>query len=158
MTDTDAMVGQFAPDFALAGTYGPVRLQDLRGRVVVLYFYPRDNSPGCTTQACDFRDAMGTFRRADAVILGISTDSLESHKKFTAKHQLPFQLLADGEATVARAYGVYKQKTLYGKTNWGIERSTFIIDRDGIVRHVFRRVKVAGHVEQVAGLVALLTS
>jgi peroxiredoxin Q/BCP len=149
----DEMVGQLAPDFTLPGTNGPVHLKDLRGHVVVLYFYPRDNTPGCTTEACDFRDAIGQFHKVKADVLGISTDSLASHQKFIAKYQLPFPLLSDEGAEVWRLYGVYKEKNLYGKVSLGIERSTFVIDAEGVVRSVFRRVKVAGHVEQVNQLV-----
>ncbi|NMP22077.1 peroxiredoxin [Sulfobacillus harzensis] len=145
----DALLGKEAPDFTLPGTDGIVHLADLRGQFVVLYFYPRDNTPGCTTEACDFRDAYGTLRDLGVVVLGVSTDSLASHQKFRAKHQLPFPLLSDENAEVARNYGVYKQKTLYGKVSWGIERSTFIIDPEGVVRRVFRKVRVPGHVDQV---------
>ena len=153
MGTQDSMVGQVAPDFTREGTNGTVHLADLQGHIVVLYFYPRDNTPGCTTEACDFRDAIADFSQVDGIVLGISTDSLASHEKFTAKYQLPFNLLSDPEAETAKAYGVYKQKNLYGKVSWGIERSTFIIDAQGIIRYVFRKVKVPGHVEQVKALV-----
>ncbi len=145
----DAMIGAEAPDFTLPGTDGAVHLKDLRGRVVVLYFYPRDNTPGCTTEACDFRDAYKELNQEGVVVLGVSTDSLASHQKFRAKHQLPFPLLSDEDAEVAKKYGVYKQKNMYGKVTWGIERSTFVIDPDGIVRKVYRKVRVPGHVDDV---------
>ena len=145
----DALVGIEAPDFTLPGTDGLVHLKELQGRVVVLYFYPRDNTPGCTTEACDFRDAYAALNEEGVVVLGVSTDSLVSHKKFRAKHQLPFPLLADEDAAVAKLYGVYKQKNMYGKVGWGVERSTFVIDSDGIVRKVYRKVRVSGHVEDV---------
>lgn len=145
----DAMIGTEAPDFTLPGTDGPVHLKSLRGRVVVLYFYPRDNTPGCTTEACDFRDAYADLNEEGVVVLGVSTDSLASHQKFRAKHQLPFPLLADEDAAVAKLYGVYKQKNLYGKVGWGIERSTFVIDPEGVVRKVYRKVRVPGHVAAV---------
>lgn len=150
----DAMVGQTAPEFTLPGTDGPVSLKNLRGRIVVLYFYPRDNTPGCTTEACDFRDDIMEFRHLDAEVLGVSTDTLASHQKFIAKYQLPFPLLSDEGGVVATQYGVYKEKNLYGKVSTGIERSTFIIDQQGIIRHVFRKVKVIGHVEQLIPLVS----
>ena len=139
-----------APARARPGTDGSVHLKDLRGRVVVLYFYPRDNTPGCTTEACDFRDAYAGLNDAGVTVLGVSTDSLQSHQKFRAKHQLPFPLLSDEDASVAHAYGVYKEKNMYGKKAWGIERSTFIIDADGVVRKVYRKVRVPGHVADVA--------
>lgn len=145
----DALLGHEAPDFTLPGTDGPIHLKDLRGKVVVLYFYPRDNTPGCTTEACDFRDAYNDLNEEGVMVLGVSTDSLASHQKFRAKHQLPFPLLSDEDAAVSRAYGVYKQKNMYGKVSWGIERSTFVIDADGVVRKVYRRVRVPGHVEDI---------
>lgn len=145
----DVLLGVEAPDFTLPGTDGPVRLRDLRGRVVVLYFYPRDNTPGCTTEACDFRDAYTEMSQEGVVVLGVSMDSLASHQKFRAKHQLPFPLLSDEDAEAAKTYGVYKQKNLYGKVSWGIERSTFVIDADGIIRKVYRKVRVPGHVAGV---------
>lgn len=148
----DTMVGREAPDFTLPGTDGPVHLADLRGQAVVLYFYPRDNTPGCTAEACDFRDAYGSLTDRHAVVLGVSTDSLVSHEKFRAKHQLPFPLLSDEDAAVSRLYGVYKEKNLYGKVGWGIERTTFVIDGNGTVKGVFRKVKVPGHVAEVLRL------
>ncbi len=154
----DSMVGNPAPDFTLDGTNGAVRLDGLKGQVVVLYFYPRDNTPGCTTEACDFRDSFQAFLDVHAAVLGVSTDSIASHEKFTAKHQLPFNLLSDPDAVVAKAYGVYKQKNMYGKVSFGIERSTFIIDPAGVIRFVFRKVKVADHVQQVKSLVDQLGS
>jgi peroxiredoxin Q/BCP len=150
------VVGGPAPAFTLDTEAGPVSLDSLRGRITVLYFYPRDMTPGCTTEACDFRDTYQEFTRLGATVIGVSTDSLESHARFQAKHQLPFVLATDPEAEVARAYGVWKEKTLYGKKSFGIERSTFVIDRDGIVRAVWRRVKVPGHVEAVLDTVRSL--
>ncbi len=149
----DALLHKEAPDFTLPGTDGSVHLRDLRGKVVVLYFYPRDNTPGCTTEACDFRDAYAHLNQSGAVVLGVSTDTLASHQKFRAKHQLPFPLLVDEDATVSKQYGVYKEKRLYGKTSFGIERSTFVIGADGIVQKIYRKVRVPGHVADILGQV-----
>lgn len=124
-------------------------LKGLRGKPVVLYFYPKDNTPGCTKEACEFRDSLATIKKAGAVVLGVSMDGRDSHQKFIAKYGLPFPLLSDEEATVSKAYGVYKQKNMYGKKYWGIERSTFVIDPAGKLKAVFRKVKVDGHVAEV---------
>lgn len=143
-------VGDPAPTFALPNERGEVvRLDELAGRLVVLYFYPKDETPGCTKEACGFRDAFEQMQRAQAVVLGVSLDSPESHQKFIAKHGLPFSLLSDRDAEVARAYGVYRKKNLYGKISWGIERSTFVIDRQGTLKRIYRKVKVDGHVEEI---------
>lgn len=143
-------VGDQAPTFALPNERGEiVRLDDLSGSVVVLYFYPKDDTPGCTKEACAFRDAMPRIQRTHAVVLGVSMDSPESHQKFIAKHGLPFSLLSDHEGEVSRAYGVYRKKNLYGKVSWGIERSTFVIDRQGKIKRIYRKVKVDGHVDEV---------
>ncbi|MEW4566236.1 thioredoxin-dependent thiol peroxidase [Tautonia sp. JC769] len=142
--------GQPAPDFSLPDQHGnPVSLSGLRGKPVLLYFYPRDATPGCTTEACDFRDARADYEAAGAVVLGVSPDTVESHRKFAEKHGLPFTLLADPEKEAIQAFGVWKEKTMYGKTSMGVERTTFLIDRDGVVRRVFPKVKVAGHVAAV---------
>ncbi|MDI3257590.1 MAG: thioredoxin-dependent thiol peroxidase [Kyrpidia sp.] len=142
--------GQKAPDFTLpTGSGETITLSDLRGRTVVLYFYPRDNTPGCTKEACGFRDLYQAFSDAGAVILGVSTDSPVSHEKFANNYQLPFPLLSDEDAAVSTAYGVYKEKNQYGRKSMGIERTTFLIDGDGVVRKVYPRVKVDGHMEQV---------
>jgi thioredoxin-dependent peroxiredoxin len=142
-------VGQLAPDFTLPASNGEmVSLSDFRGKHVVLYFYPKDMTPGCTTEACDFRDRHEQFVKLGAVILGVSTDPLERHKKFIEKYELPFLLLADEHHEVAEMYGVWKQKKNFGKEYMGIERSTFIIDRDGKLVKEWRGVKVKGHVEE----------
>jgi thioredoxin-dependent peroxiredoxin len=142
--------GQQAPDFELASDAGStVRLSDLRGKPVVLYFYPKDDTPGCTTQASGIRDAWGEFERRGAVVLGVSPDSAESHVKFKEKFRLPFTLLADEDHAVSEAYGVWVEKRNYGKTYMGVERSTFVIDAAGNVSHVMRRVKPDEHVDQV---------
>ena len=114
---------------------------------MVLYFYPKDDTPGCTKESCDFRDAGTPIKKAGAVILGVSLDGKESHQKFIKKFDLPFTLLSDEEATVSKAYGCYKEKNMYGRKYWGIERSTFVIDQTGKLKAIFRKVKVDGHVE-----------
>ena len=149
-------VGQPAPEITLETEAGPLSLASFRGRILVLYFYPRDMTPGCTNEACDFRDAYGEFQRLGATVVGVSPDTLESHARFVAKHQLPFVLASDPEGVAAQAFGAWKEKTLYGKKTMGVERSTFVIDREGIVRGIFRRVKVPGHVMAVLDLVRRL--
>jgi peroxiredoxin Q/BCP len=142
--------GKPAPDFELPSDSGErVRLSSLLGKPVVLYFYPRDDTPGCTAQACGIRDAWGEFERRDAVVLGVSRDDETSHLKFKEKYGLPFPLLADTEHSVADEYGVWVEKTNYGKTYMGIERSTFVIDADGNVAKVMRRVKPDTHADEV---------
>ena len=144
-------VGTPAPDFALPTQNDgeTVRLSDLRGKIVVLYFYPKDDTPGCTTQACRFRDMATEYTDAGAVVLGVSTDDAASHRKFADKFTLSFPLLADTEKAVSTAYGVWKEKNNYGKKYLGIERTTFVIDRAGNVARVFPRVKVEGHGDAV---------
>jgi thioredoxin-dependent peroxiredoxin len=142
--------GQKAPDFTLPSSGGAdVALKDLRGKPVVLYFYPKDDTPGCTREACGFRDAKARIGRSGAVVLGVSPDSVASHEKFRAKYKLNFPLLADNDKAVAKKYGAFGEKVLYGKKVIGMIRSTFVIDSEGIVRKVFPRVKVDGHDEQV---------
>ena len=142
--------GKPAPDFELESDNGEtVKLSDLRGKPVVLYFYPKDDTPGCTKEACSFRDEITQIEKAHALVLGVSTDGLASHQKFSKKYSLPFALLSDEGLVVAKAYGVYKQKSMYGRTYWGVERSTFVVDETGKLAAIFRKVKVDGHVEQV---------
>jgi len=142
--------GREAPDFELTSDTGEtVKLSDLRGKPVVLYFYPKDDTPGCTTQACGIRDAWGDFEQRGAVVLGVSPDSETSHVDFKEKYGLPFTLLADPSHQVSDDYGVWVEKTNYGKTYWGIERSTFVIDAEGRVAKVMRRVKPDTHAAQV---------
>lgn len=143
-------VGDKAPAFSLKTQSGdPVSLKSLKGKQVVLYFYPKDDTPGCTKEACGFRDSIKSIGKADAVVLGISMDDADSHIKFIKKYGLPFSLLCDEDGAVSKAYGVYKKKNMYGRTYWGIERSTFIIDKTGKLKAVFRKVKVDGHVDEV---------
>jgi peroxiredoxin Q/BCP len=142
--------GKPAPDFELSTDNGArVKLSSLRGKPVVLYFYPKDDTPGCTTQACGIRDAYADFRAHGAVVLGVSPDDEASHVKFKEKYSLPFTLLADPEHKVAEQYGVWKQRNMYGKKSMGIERSTFVIDADGNVAKVMRRVKPDTHAADV---------
>ncbi len=142
--------GQPAPDFTLSDQNGEsVTLSALRGSPVVLYFYPKDDTPGCTTEACAFRDAQTAYKKAGATVLGVSPDDAASHLKFANKFKLPFRLLADTERRVCEAYGVWQEKNMYGKKSMGVVRSTFVIDRDGIVQKVYRRVKVDGHADDV---------
>jgi len=143
-------VGETAPNFTLYDQADrQVSLSDYSGRRVVLYFYPKDDTPGCTREACSFRDNLMQFRNLDAVILGVSFDDQQSHQKFIEKYGLNFSLLCDAEKEVANKYGVYVQKNMYGKTYWGIERSTFIVDPQGKIAAIFRNVKVEGHTEDV---------
>ena len=140
--------GTIAPDFTLEADQGEsVTLSRLRGKKVILYFYPKDDTPGCTIQACDFRDALPRFEGVKAVVLGVSPDSVKSHAKFREKFGLTFPLLADEEHSVSEAYGVWKEKNMYGKKYMGVERSTFVIDTEGRLVRVERKVKVDGHVE-----------
>jgi thioredoxin-dependent peroxiredoxin len=142
--------GAPAPDFELASDEGEtVTLSALRGKPVVLYFYPKDDTPGCTTEACEFRDAYDRFREQGVEILGVSPDTEASHRKFKSKYELPFTLLADPEHRAAEAYGVWKEKRNYGKTYMGVERSTFVIDADGKVARAMRGIRPAGHAAQV---------
>jgi peroxiredoxin Q/BCP len=142
--------GQEAPDFELTSDAGePVRLSQFRGKPVVLYFYPRDDTPGCTAQACGIRDNYDDFQERGAVVLGVSPDEETAHVKFKQKYGLPFTLLADPEHEVSKQYGVWGERKYIGRTYMGVERSTFLIDRDGRVSKVMRRVKPDTHVEQV---------
>ena len=142
--------GDPAPDFTLPDDAGvPVSLSQFHGKKVVLYFYPKDDTPGCTKEACSFRDGRELLARRDAVVLGISVDSVESHRKFKQKYNLPFTLLSDSDKRVVSAYGVWKEKSLYGRTYLGIERTTVIIDAEGRISRVFAPVKVDGHFDEV---------
>ena len=149
--------GTLAPDFTLltdAGT--PLTLSSLRGRPVVLYFYPKDDTSGCTTESCEFRDLMPRFQGVNAQILGISPDDVKSHVKFRDKYQLPFPLLADEGHAVADTYGVWQEKSMYGRMYWGNARTTFVIGADGRIAKVFEKVKPEGHAAEVAAVVASL--
>jgi thioredoxin-dependent peroxiredoxin len=147
--------GDKAPDFTLPDQDGnPVTLSDLRGQTVVLYFYPKADTPGCTTQACSVRDHRADYARADAVVLGVSPDPVKAIAKFDAKYSLGFPLLADEDHAVADAYGVWVEKSMYGRKYMGNERSTFVIGPDGLIKQVFRKVKPGEHDELVLGAIA----
>lgn len=142
--------GKKAPAFTLPADDGSkVKLSDLKGKPVVLYFYPRDDTPGCTKEACAFRDRQEEMRSLGAVVLGVSGDTVESHQKFRDKYELNFPLLADADYKVAEKYGAYREKNMYGKKSMGIQRSTYLIDPDGKVAKVWKRVRVEGHDDQV---------
>ncbi|CUB14624.1 Putative peroxiredoxin bcp [Bacillus safensis] len=142
-------VGQQVPDIELTGDNGEkVKLSDFKGKHTVLYFYPKDMTPGCTTEACDFRDRHQSFAELDAVIIGVSPDSQDKHQKFKEKHDLPFLLLVDDEQKLSEAFGVWKLKKNFGKEYMGIERSTFLINKEGTLVKEWRKVKVKDHVEE----------
>ena len=144
------VVGKKAPDFKLAATgEKEIKLSGLRGKKVVLYFYPKDSTPGCTKEGCDFRDNMSRLQRAGALVLGVSRDSIASHERFKENQGFNFDLLCDKDEEACDAYGVIKDKNMYGKKVRGIERSTFLIDADGVLRKEWRGVKVDGHVDEV---------
>jgi len=156
MSDTEVKESQPAPDFTLPAIgrddvvkNGRVQLSALRNHVVVLYFYPRDDTPGCTAEACSFRDANREMQKRGIVVLGVSADSVASHQKFADKYGLPYPLLADTDTTVSQLYGVWQEKNYAGKTYMGINRETFLIDKDGIVRKVWPKVKPAEHAQEV---------
>ena len=150
-------VGKPAPDFTLpTDGGGKVSLKGLRGQNVVLYFYPKDDTTGCTAEACGFRDALPKFGKLDATVIGISRDTVESHDKFKKKHKLPFTLASDDKGQVTEKYGVWVEKSLYGRKYMGIERATFLIDDKGVVRQAWRKVQVPGHVEAVLQAVKAL--
>lgn len=149
--------GDIAPDFTQPTDGGDsLTLSALRGKPVILYFYPKDDTPGCTKEACGFRDMMPDFTGADAVILGVSKDSVARHDKFKAKYDLPFTLVSDEDGTVCEAYGTWVEKNMYGRKYMGIERATFLIDSDGNIARIWRKVKVKGHVEDVLEAVKAL--
>lgn len=150
-------IGKAAPAFTLETDGGErLALKDLKGKPVVLYFYPKDDTSGCTTEACEFRDAVPRFKKSKAVVLGVSPDSVKSHQKFKAKYELPFTLLADPDHTVCEKYGVWKEKSMYGRKYMGVERTTFIIDAAGKVAKIFEKVKPAGHAAAVEAALAEL--
>lgn len=150
-------VGSPAPDFNMSSDGdGTVKLSDFAGKAVILYFYPKDDTPGCTKEACGFRDLMPDFSGADAAIVGVSKDSVARHDKFKAKYELPFILGSDEDGTVCEAYGTWVEKNMYGRKYMGIERATFLIDGEGKIARIWRKVKVKGHVEEVLEAVKAL--
>lgn len=156
MSDTEIKESQPAPDFTLPAIGnddvvkdGHVQLSALKNHVVVLYFYPKDDTPGCTAEACSFRDANHLMQKRGVVVLGVSADDLASHQKFADKYGLPFPLLADTDTTVSQRYGVWKEKNMYGKKYLGVNRETFLIDKEGIVRKAWHKVSAAEHAQQV---------
>jgi peroxiredoxin Q/BCP len=146
-------VGKKAPAFALDGTDGKWSLKDADGAAVVLYFYPKDNTSGCTQEGLDFAALNSQFKRAKALVLGVSPDTVASHEKFKAKMAFPFELLSDPDQKVCNLFGVYKEKSMYGRKYMGVERSTFVVDGKGVLRHEWRKVKVKGHAEAVLAAV-----
>jgi len=152
-----AILGKRVPTFALPATGDQtIKLSDLKGSMVVIYFYPKDSTPGCTKESQGFRDNHLKFRRNGAVVLGVSRDSIKSHENFKAKQELPFELLSDADETLCNLFDVIKMKNMYGKQVRGIERSTFLIDAKGVLRQEWRKVKVDGHVEEVLDAVRAL--
>lgn len=149
--------GGKAPAFSMpTDGGGKIALKELKGRPVVLYFYPKDSTPGCTTEACDFRDLTPDFSKIDAAIVGVSKDSVKRHDNFKAKHELPFTLASDEDGDMCERYGVWVEKSMYGRKFMGIERATFLIDAKGVVRKIWRKVKVKGHAEEVLEAVKAL--
>jgi peroxiredoxin Q/BCP len=150
------MLGKPVPDFSVASTGGMFWLSSTRGAKVVLYFYPKDNTPGCTAEGADFRDLYGEFQRAGCLVFGVSRDALKSHENFKAKMKFPFELLSDPGEALCERFGVMKQKSMYGKKVRGIERSTFVLDANGVLAREWRGVKVPGHVQEVLNFVKAL--
>lgn len=143
-------IGDPAPDFKLTSDKGEiVSLKDFKGRKVVLYFYPKDMTSGCTAEACDFRDNVKKFEKKNTVVIGVSADSLDSHKKFKDKYDLPFILLSDETKKMLKDYGVWKEKSMYGRKYMGIERTTYVIDEKGKIEKIFNKVKVDGHIDEI---------
>jgi thioredoxin-dependent peroxiredoxin len=150
-------IGDKAPDFTLpTDGNGRVSLKELKGKTVILYFYPKDDTTGCTAQACGFRDALPNFAKTGATVIGLSKDSVASHDKFKKKYKLPFVLASDEDTAVAKRYGVWVEKSMYGRKYMGMDRSTFLIDGKGVIRGLWRKVKVPGHVDEVLKAVKAL--
>ncbi len=145
-------IGDQAPEFSaevVGYDKSPIRLSELKGKKIVLYFYPKDDTPGCTRESCDFRDRLSDLAKAGVLVLGVSRDSADSHRKFREKYGLTFPLLSDPDGSISTSYGVLKEKNMYGRKSIGIERTTFLIDGNGTVRKIYPKVKVEGHVERI---------
>jgi len=157
MAKKPLQVGDKAPAFSMpTDGGGKVSLSSLAGKSVVLYFYPKDDTSGCTKEACDFRDGLPNFRKSDAVVIGVSRDSVASHDKFKKKHDLPFVLASDVDGKTSEAYGTWVEKSMYGRKYMGMERATFLIDGKAVIRGIWRKVKVPGHVDEVLKAVKAL--
>jgi peroxiredoxin Q/BCP len=146
-------IGNKAPAFKGLTAEGPISLKDLKGSHVVLYFYPKDDTPGCTKEACAFRDNLPKFKKMNAKVFGVSKDSLKSHAKFAEKYELPFTLISDEDGSICDSFQTWVEKSMYGRKYMGIERATFLIDQEGVLRHIWRGVKVDGHAEEVLKVV-----
>jgi peroxiredoxin Q/BCP len=142
-------IGDKAPDVKGLTADGPLSLKDLKGSHIVLYFYPKDDTPGCTVEACDFRDNLPRFKRMNAKVYGVSKDPLKAHEKFAKKYELPFTLISDEDGSICDSFGVWVEKSMYGKKYMGIERATYLIDKAGVIQQIWRKVKVSGHTEDV---------
>lgn len=142
-------VGDKVPAFKGETAEGPISAKDLKGDNAIIYFYPKDDTPGCTVEACAFRDNLPKFKKLDAKVYGVSKDDLKSHAKFTDKYELPFTLISDKDGSICEAFGTWVEKKNYGKTYMGIERATYLVDADGVIRHIWRNVKAMGHAEEV---------
>lgn len=142
-------IGSKIPAFKAMTADGPITHKDIKGQTTILYFYPKDDTPGCTTEACGFRDNLPKFTRTKAKVYGVSRDSLARHEKFAKKYELPFALISDEDGSMCESFGTWVEKSLYGRKYMGIDRATFLIDADGVIQHIWRKVKVSGHVEEV---------
>lgn len=146
---SDLQPGNKIPSFKGLTAKGPVTNKDLKGAVTVLYFYPKDDTPGCTKEACDFRDNFSRLKKSGVAVYGVSKDSLPSHEKFTKKYELPFQLISDSDGSICESFGVWVEKSMYGRKYMGIERATFLIDSNGVIQRIWRKVSVTGHIDEV---------
>ena len=142
-------VGDKAPAFKGMTDGGPITLKDLKGSAIVLYFYPKDDTPGCTLEACAFRDILPRFKKMNARVFGVSKDTLEKHENFSKKYELPFTLISDADGSICDSFGVWGEKSMYGRKYMGIERATYLIDEAGVIQQIWRKVKVTGHVDEV---------